>query len=67
MPSLLVWVIGFEPTTFAPHKCISHTYRGKWTFEPLEEGSSTVLFEYNRPWEGGEKIEYTLTATITIN
>ena len=37
-----------------------------WTFEALKEGSSTIFFEYSRPWEGGEKGEWTCTITVTV-
>ncbi len=38
-----------------------------WIFESLTTGTSSVLLEYSRPWEGGEKIEWSLTATIIAN
>ena len=37
-----------------------------WTFKALKEGESTVSMEYSRPWEGGEKIEWTFTLTVTV-
>ena len=37
-----------------------------WTFHALEEGTSTVYLEYSRPWEGGEKAEWTYTLTVTV-
>lgn len=37
-----------------------------WTFEALKEGTSTVSMEYSRPWEGGEKGEWTYTMTVTV-
>lgn len=36
-----------------------------WTFDVLKEGKSTVSMEYSRPWEGGEKGEWTFTLTVT--
>lgn len=38
-----------------------------WTFKALKSGTSTVLLEYSRPWDGGEKGEWTLTATVVVN
>lgn len=37
-----------------------------WTFEALKEGTSTVFLEYSRPWEGGEKGEWTYTLTVIV-
>jgi inhibitor of cysteine peptidase len=37
-----------------------------WTFEVLKEGTSTVSMEYSRPWEGGEKGEWTYTLTVIV-
>lgn len=37
-----------------------------WTFEALKEGSSTIFFEYSRPWEGGEKGEWTCTVNVVV-
>ena len=37
-----------------------------WTFEPLGRGTSTLIFEYSQPWEGGEKDEWTLGLTVVV-
>ncbi|MFC1942879.1 protease inhibitor I42 family protein [Chloroflexota bacterium] len=37
-----------------------------WTFRAQKEGTSTISMEYSRPWEGGEKGEWTYTLTITV-
>ena len=37
-----------------------------WTFKALKQGSSTIYLEYGRPWEGGEKGEWTLTIDVTV-
>ena len=37
-----------------------------WTFEALKEGTSTISMEYSRPWEGGEKGEWTYTLMVTV-
>jgi predicted secreted protein len=37
-----------------------------WTFKVLEEGDATISMEYGRPWEGGEKAEWTYEITITV-
>ena len=37
-----------------------------WTFKALKEGSSTIVFEYSRPWEGGEKGEWTCTVNVIV-
>jgi len=37
-----------------------------WTFEALEKGTTTVSMEYSRPWEGGEKGEWTFNLTVVV-
>ncbi|MFC2002497.1 DUF4382 domain-containing protein [Chloroflexota bacterium] len=37
-----------------------------WTFKALEEGTSTISMDYSRPWEGGEKGEWTFVLTVTV-
>jgi len=35
-------------------------------FQTLEPGSSTIYLEYSRPWEGGEKGEWTFTLDVVV-
>jgi len=37
-----------------------------WTFKALEKGTSTISMEYSRPWEGGEKGEWTFTLSVVV-
>ncbi len=37
-----------------------------WTFKALKEGETTISMEYSRPWEGGEKGEWTFTLTVVV-
>ena len=37
-----------------------------WTFKALKEGTTTIFLEYSRPWEGGEKGEWTFLATVIV-
>jgi len=37
-----------------------------WKFEALKKGTATVSMEYSRPWEGGEKAEWTYNLTVTV-
>ena len=37
-----------------------------WTFRSLKKGQSTVSMEYSRPWEGGEKAEWTFVLTVVV-
>ena len=37
-----------------------------WTFETLKEGTCSVSMEYSRPWEGGEKGEWTFNLTVVV-
>jgi len=38
----------------------------QWTFEALRKGTTEVSLEYSRPWEGGEKGEWTFTLTVVV-
>ena len=38
-----------------------------WTFEAVEKGTTEVRLVYSRPWEGGEKEEWTYTMTVTVD
>ena len=37
-----------------------------WNFQAVEKGTTEVRMEYSRPWEGGEKAEWTYTMTVTV-
>ena len=37
-----------------------------WTFKALKKGTTEVSMEYSRPWEGGEKAEWTFTVTVVV-
>jgi len=37
-----------------------------WTFQALKKGETTVSMEYSRPWEGGEKGEWTFVLTVVV-
>jgi len=37
-----------------------------WTFKALKEGKSTISMEYSRPWEGGEKGEWTFVLAVVV-
>ncbi|MFC1953683.1 protease inhibitor I42 family protein [Chloroflexota bacterium] len=37
-----------------------------WTMKALQQGSSKIYFEYSRPWEGGEKREWTCTIEVIV-
>ena len=37
-----------------------------WTFEAIEKGETELRMEYSRPWEGGEKAEWTYSLTVTV-
>ena len=38
-----------------------------WTFKALKEGTTTISMEYSRPWQGGEKGEWTFELTVKID
>lgn len=37
-----------------------------WTFRALGKGKGTISMEYGRPWEGGEKGEWTFVLKVTV-
>ncbi len=37
-----------------------------WTFKALGKGTTSVTMGYSRPWEGGEKDEWTFKLTVTV-
>ena len=37
-----------------------------WTFKALRKETATISMEYSRPWEGGEKGEWTFVLTVTV-
>ena len=37
-----------------------------WKFEALKKGTTKVSMSYDRPWEGGEKGEWTYEITVTV-
>jgi inhibitor of cysteine peptidase len=37
-----------------------------WTFQALKKGTSTIPMAYSRPWEGGEKAEWTFLLTVVV-
>ena len=42
------------------------TGRQALTFKGSTKGTTTVRMDYSRPWEGGEKAEWTFALTVTI-
>ena len=37
-----------------------------WTFEAVGKGETELRLEYSRPWQGGEKAEWTYTMNVTV-
>jgi inhibitor of cysteine peptidase len=37
-----------------------------WTFKVLKKGKANISLKYSRPWEGGEKAEWTLEIYVTV-
>ncbi|MFC2035398.1 protease inhibitor I42 family protein [Chloroflexota bacterium] len=37
-----------------------------WIFETLKQGTTEIYFKYSRPWEGGEKSEWTFTMNVSV-
>ena len=37
-----------------------------WTFEAVGKGKTELRLEYSRPWQGGEKAEWTYTMNVTV-
>ena len=40
--------------------------KNAWTFKALKTGTTTVQMDYSQPWDGGDKSEWSLVATITV-
>jgi len=54
---------------FLPHEdeqTVGGAGKEVWTFKALKEGESTISVEYSRPWEGGEKGEWTFTLNVVV-
>ena len=55
-------------TFVAPEKSMPGAAgKEEWTFNALKKGTSVVVWEYGRPWAGGEKREWSLTATVIVD
>ena len=37
-----------------------------WSFNSGSSGTTTLIFEYSRPWDGGEKDEWTVGLTVVV-
>ncbi|HEY93705.1 MAG TPA: DUF3221 domain-containing protein [Dehalococcoidia bacterium] len=37
-----------------------------WSFNSGSSGTTTLIFEYSRPWEGGEQDEWTVGLTVVV-
>ncbi|MFC2041830.1 DUF4382 domain-containing protein [Chloroflexota bacterium] len=54
---------------FSPHAAegtVGAAGKDVWTFNALKEGTSIISPEYGRPWEGGEKGEWTFELTVVV-
>ena len=39
----------------------------EWTFNTFNKGTTIVVWEYSRPWTGGEKRAWSLSATVIVH
>ena len=39
----------------------------EWEFNSLKNGTSNIKLQYSRPWEGGEKGEWSLNITVVVD
>ena len=37
-----------------------------WIFEAVRQGTTSITLEYNQPWEGGIKAEWTFDLKVTV-
>ncbi len=37
-----------------------------WTFKALKKGAANISMDYSRPWEGGEKGQWTFALAVTV-
>lgn len=56
----------FEPNTNTGEGMFGAGGTEVWTFETLAAGETTIIMEYSRPWDGGEKAVETFEVTVTI-
>jgi inhibitor of cysteine peptidase len=54
------------PETEATEGLVGAPGNEAWTFKALKKGTSTISLEYGRPWEGGEKGEWTFNLTVVV-
>lgn len=38
-----------------------------WVFKTLKQGASAISIDYSRPWEGGEKGEWTFVPSVVVD
>lgn len=38
-----------------------------WVFKTLKQGASAISIDYSRPWEGGEKGEWTFVLRVVVD
>ena len=38
-----------------------------WVFKSLKPGASAISIDYSRPWEGGEKGEWTFVLNVVVD
>ena len=49
-----------------PESVVGAAGKEVWVFDTKATGTTTLEFTYSRPWEGGEKGEWTLRIDLTI-
>ena len=55
-----------EPSATSEQTVMGAAGKEVWVFKALKAGSSQISLDYSRPWEGGEKVEWTFNLTITV-
>ena len=56
----------FVPPPERPEPVEGEAGKEVWTFKALKKGTTEVSLEYSRPWEEGEKGEWTFVLTVTV-
>ena len=63
-------VVSEQSHNFVPPQTVGSTVgapgKDVWVFDSIAPGGATIKMSYSRPWEGGEKDEWTITINVTV-
>jgi predicted secreted protein len=63
-------VVSEQSHTFVPPQTQAEVVgapgKDVWVFDSQQAGKATITMSYSRPWEGGEKDQWTLTLNVSV-